>query len=314
MNSSARTTPSRFAQAAIGLAVITALAACGGGGDSNEAANASKETAQSASADTGVAPSDASEATAAAFETTQAVVTLGNASATVACAGGGSAVFQASGASLALLANHQFDAGEHYSVTFTDCKNASGRASVNGSWTLDVVSASGSDFQVATATNNIVVALPLRTVTLNGSSSLTHSVVVNGTTTTTTNHWVTPSFTLQRVYANRSATYTLSNVDLTRTFVVTNGVLTGSSSSGTSTLSVALPRATFTVTLATQGAVTYDANGMPMLGAWTLTLPNNAITVSVTPGTVTIGVDYGANGTIDATYTLTIGEFLAASN
>ena len=43
-----------------------------------------------------------------------------------------------------------------------------------------------------TTTSGIVVTLPLRMLTLNGSSTLSQTVVTSGATTTTTNHWTSP--------------------------------------------------------------------------------------------------------------------------
>ena len=59
------------------------------------------------------------------------------------------------------------------------------------------------------------------------------------------------------------------------------------------------------MTTATQGAVSYDANGVPTQGAWTITLPHNIIGISVVPGTLTVTVDWGADGTPDRTWTFT---------
>ena len=40
-------------------------------------------------------------------------------------------------------------------------------------------------------------------------------------------------------------------------------------------------------------------------GAWTITLPHNIIGISVVPGTLTVTVDWGADGTPDRTWTFT---------
>jgi len=50
---------------------------------------------------------------------------------------------------------------------------------------------------------------------------------------------------------------------------------------------------------------------VPTQGAWTITLPNNIIGVSVVPGTLTVTVDFGADGTIDRTYVFTTATIVA---
>ena len=69
-------------------------------------------------------------------------------------------------------------------------------------------------------------------------------------------------------------------------------------------MNAVLPNGSWTVTTATQGAVSYDANGVPTQGDWMITLPNNRILVSVVPGTITVQLDFGADGSIDRTITI----------
>ena len=97
-------------------------------------------------------------------------------------------------------------------------------------------------------------------------------------------------------------TITLSAVDQTRSVSVTNGVLSARTASGTHTMSAVLPNGSWTITSATQGTVSYDANGVPTQGTWTITLPNNRIGISVVPGTLTVTLDRGPDGTIDRTW------------
>ena len=156
-----------------------------------------------------------------------------------------------------------------------------------------------------TSTSGIDIKLPQRTLTLNGTSTLSQTVVSSGATTTTTNHWTSPQIVVTSQRATRSSTFTLTGIDITRSITTTNGVVTARSSSGTHTMNAVLPNGTWTVTTATNGAVSYDANGVPTQGDWTITLPNNRIGVSVVPGTLTVTVDFGADGSIDRTYVFT---------
>lgn len=283
--------------------LLALLAACGGGGDdAGSTTNVSQETAQAMSANSAVVPADTTEAAATVLATTQAVVAGGQASQTINCAGGGTALFTVTGGSLASISNGVLDAGEVYSVSYAACRGSAGAASLDGTATLTVVSAAAGVTEVSTATQGIVVTLPQRTLTLNGNSTLSQTVATNGATTTTTSRWTSPQIVVTSQRNARNSSFTLTNVDLTRSIAVTGGVVSARSSSGTHTMSAVLPNASWTITTATQGAVSYDANGVPTQGAWTITLPNNRIGVSVVPGTVTVTVDYGADGTIDRTY------------
>jgi hypothetical protein len=284
-------------------ALAALLTACGGGDDTPPADNSvSQDKAQAMSADSSAMATDGTDGAQALMVTTQAVVASGSASQTINCAGGGSAVFTVTGGSLAQLTNGQFDAGEIYNVTFSNCRGSAGAVALTGSATLTVVSAGAGVLAINTATQNLQVALPLRTLTYNGSSSLSQTVTTSGATTTTVNRWTSPRIEVRSVRGGRTSTFTLSNVDLSRTFVQTGGAISARSAGGTYTLDAVLPNGSWSISVATQGAVNYDANGVPTQGAWTITLPNHIIGIHVVPGTLTVTVDIGADGSIDRTY------------
>jgi hypothetical protein len=293
------------------------LTACGGGGSSDSSDAVSQDKAQSMSADSSALSTDGTDGAVALLTTTQAVVALSSsASATVSCGGGGSATFTATGTSPALLANGQLDAGEVYSVTLTNCRASSGAVTLNGTATLSVAQAGGGVTAVDTTTQNLQVALPLRTLTFNGSSSFSHTVAISGSTTIITNRWVSPQIVVKSVRNGtlRTSTFTLSNVDMTRTFTLVNGVLTATSFNGTYTMDAVLPNAMWSITAATQGGVTCDVNGVPIQGAWTITLPNNRVGISVVPGTLTVTVDFGADGSIDRTFVFSTATVVAGAD
>jgi len=299
---------------ALSLSVL--LAACGGGSnnDSNQSSSSvSADAAKNASANTATIPNDSATALSATIETAEAVVAAGSASVSIACAGGGTAVYQVTGPDASLLLNHQLDPGENYSLTFNNCQNASDSATVNGSMTLLVASKTSDSITVDTATNNVVVTLPHGTVTLNGSSTISRTITTSGNTTTTTTHWVTPNFSVVSNRNGRTSSFSFTNVDITRTVVVTNGVVTSTSIDGTSTLSWVWPGGSFSITFTTQGTVTCDGSGTPTQGVWTITLPHDRIVITVVPGTVMVQVDYGNDGTIDRVYTFTVTDLMGSA-
>ena len=295
------------------ISLVALLAACGGGGADAPPppANAlSADAAKNASANSASIPNDTATAMSAIITTAEAVVASGSASATISCPGGGTAVYQVTGPNAALLLNHQLDQGENYSLTYNACRSANGAASVNGSMTLLVATKTANSIELDTATNNVVVTLPHGDLTLNGASTVSRTIVTAGNVTTTTTHWVTPNFSITSHRNGRTTSFAYTNVDITRSVIVTNGVVTGSTYNGTSTLSWTWPGGSFSVTFATQGSIGCDANGTPTQGTWTITLPNDRIILTVIPGTVTLQVDYGNNGSIDRIYTFTVNDLM----
>lgn len=305
-------TSTNFPPHAIALVTAALLAACGGGGDSADT-TVSQETAESATANALAIPDDTAEAGTEALKTAQAVVAGGQASQTYACAGGGTATFTISGATLAGATNGQLDAGETYNLQFAACRGSAGAASVDGAMTLVVSAAAAGALTVQTETQGLTVVLPLRTLTWNGSSTLAQTVVTSGATSTTTTRWTSAQIQLTSLRNARSSSFTLSGVDVTRGVVVTNGAVAGSSGSTALTLASILPNGTWTAAIASQGTVSYDAAGLPIAGSWAITLPHNAIGVTLSPGNAVVTVDHGPDGTIDRTWTYTTTALAAAA-
>jgi hypothetical protein len=292
------------------------LSACGGGSSTNNPpppSNAvTQQLAKTTSANTSVVPNDVGAAMATVLSTTQKLVAGAQASQTYSCIGGGTATYTVSGGTSVLQTNGQLDAGETFSVTFNKCSGALGASSINGSITMVVTSASSGNVAISTVTNGLVITTDHGTVTLSGSSTLQQTTATQGTTTTVTNRFTAPIISVTTAYTGRNnarnSTFTLTNVDITQTVTTNNGVVTGSTYSGTSTLSATLPNGAFDITTATQGIVTFDANGNPTQGTWIITLPGNRIVLTIASNTASLGVDYGNDGTIDVTYTFTIAD------
>ncbi|MBC7995046.1 MAG: hypothetical protein H7Z15_17590 [Rhizobacter sp.] len=287
------------------VVAVALLSACGGSSESDTPQMpVGSQTAQSVSANTLVLGPDTVNANAAVLRTAQAVVASasGQVTATVACGGGGTARFTASGGSGLSLLNGVLDAGERYSILFDNCRASAGAESLSGLMSIDVISASANELTLQTSTQGIVVTRPQRTFTLNGSSTISQSTVTNGTTVTTTNRWVSPQIALTSLHNANLSSLSFSNVDLTTTSTTVNGVLTGSTSSGALTITVAWPGNSWSATIATQGPASYDANGVATQGSWLMTLPHDRIGLVVAAGLATVTLDNGANGSIDHTF------------
>lgn len=286
-------------------ALFTAwLSACGGGAgdDAASATGTSAGTAESASANGMVVADESVRAQSAVLSTARAVIAIGSAHQTVSCAGGGTALFSATAGTSGSLTNGVLDTGEVYAMQFFACRSTSGSATVTGTMTLSVNSASGENLSVGTQ-SDVWVTLPERTLRFNGNSTLSHSVQVNGNTRVTTDRWVSPRINTTSVRHNRSTSLSLSNVDLTQTVTTVDGAVTGSTNEGTLTMTYSGWLGTWSATIATQGLVSFSANGVPLGGRWLITLPHDLLLLQVASGVATATLDFGHNGSIDRLFT-----------
>lgn len=313
----------------LSIAGVALLAACGGGSDAGaDAAAIDDPTATAYSANATLMASDATSTADTAVLTAQALAASGASGmasgvvATYPCAGGGTATVSVSGGVPANWGNGKFDAGEVYQVSYAACKGAAGWAALDGSATLSVSAASGDSsngsLALAMAVSNLTVSTPRGNAALSGNATRDITVSTDaGGTVHLSSRFVAPSVTWTTHYQARSSTFTLSAADIRRDAAFVGGVLQSSSIDGTHTLSASLPNGAFSYTVATNGGVTYAADGSPLSGSWTITLPLNLITVSVTSangiGTATVALDRGRDGTIDRTFTLSWVQLAGAA-
>ena len=317
------------------LLCAAALTACGGGGDSSNApAGTSSDAATTYSADATMVASDAATALDAGMQTAQAVVSAQAAAATaagtntrpasaqptavtnasVACPGGGTAVLTITGGTDVSVQNGKLDTGEVYTLVYAGCKGAAGAVALNGTLAMTVNSATATDLSLGLVVTDLSATLPRGLVTLAGSTTHSLSSATDATgATLLTSHIVTPSMLLTTQFNARSSSFALTALDITRQSVWVDGALQSSSIDGTHTLAATLPNAQFSYTVATQGGVTYAADGTPATGAWTVTLPNALLGVTIANAVATITVDDGKDGTIDRTFTVPIGTLRLAA-
>lgn len=297
------------------LAALALLAACGGTGGSNSG-TPSRSSIQSAGANSAVLPNDSTEAASATLAATRAVAAAGSNTAvlnvTVACQGGGQATYSVAGTNNPVeWLNRQLDAGETYTIRFSSCQSASGAPTINGSVTLTVTSATGATLTVATTSTNLTVALPLRTLTFNGNSTISQTTSGTGSASTTQTRWASPAIQV-RSQRNGAAPnlFNLSGVNYERTIGAVNGVPV-ITSQGSGSMQADLALFTWFITLATIGPVIYDATGILVTGSWRIDTPDDRITVSVNAQQVSFAFDLGADGTTDLAFTINLDAFLA---
>ena len=334
MNESRFTTPTVMVPT---LLLVAALTACGGGSSDAGTSNgisAPLATQQAANAsqvsDSVTAALDASETTAQAVIAAYASLALSApdmsalsstdgvtaqpaalTSVPVTCPGGGGATVTITGGTQDSVLNGELDAGETYQLSFATCRAAASSAPINGSLTMTVQTASGSEISIALAANALQVTLPQGVATLTGSATgqITRSTLADGSTEQTS-HFVSSSLALSTLFNGRSSEFNLSAVDVTRQSAWLLGTQVSSSFSGRYTLEATLPSGLFNYTVSTLGSVNYSSSGVPTAGAWTINLPGSLVSATVSGTLATITLDNGKDGTIDRTVTLPVQQLL----
>ncbi len=327
----------RAAALAPSVLVAAVLAACGGGG-SDDRFGLDDATVTAYSANGSQIGSDAAAVSDGAILAAQAMVGAGagmlaaddRMSAQVAgaqplgassraCPGGGSATVSITGGTTASQGNGKLDTGEVYQVSYAACVGAAGVGQLDGTLAMSVLSASGDRtngaLSLSTTATDLMLTSPRGTATLNGSAQRDYTAATDGDGTLhLTSRFVTPSVTLATHYNSRSSLFTLSDTDIQRTATLVGGVLQSSTIMGTHTLTGVLPNASFSFTVSTTGGTTvYGPDGRPTSGAWTITLPQNIVAVTIANGTATITVDHGKDGTIDRTLTILLPQLQASA-
>ena len=303
------TTRTHHASALAMLVLSASLAGCGGGSASK--LKASDDIIRSAGANTAVLPNASSEAAMTALSAAQAVVEAGKFGQTINCPVSGTAKYAVTGGNVASLTNGVFDAGENYIVDFSACQGAGGAATVNGHMTLTIKSASAGSVSADSVSTNLSVVLPQRTVTLNGSSTLTQTVTSTGVNSTTkTQRWTAQRMNVNSERKGRNNLFVFDNLNIGRTISEVNGVPVSSKGESNSTLDANLAFFTWQITLATLGLVTYGPTGVVTDGQWIVGLPDDRIALRISQDAVELSVDFGNDGTVDAFFLFRLDTFV----
>jgi hypothetical protein len=296
------------------LMMCAVLTACGGGGSDANAAPSSVDTSSADSATATMAPAEAASAMDATMQTTQALVATSDSGSNISCPGGGTASYTLSSGT----DNGQFETSEVYALSFDHCKGAAQAVAVTGSATLTVTSVTASSLSGMLVFNNLSAALPLSTLSLQGTASLGSALVYtrsqSGPAVTSSTTVSATSLGVSRVTASRSTSYTVNTLSMTRnTQMSGDGTVTASGLTGTATLSTTRASGTYSATLAVQSSVDFVA-GVPTSGQWAITLPSSLLTVNASAGSVTVAQDLGKDGTIDRTHTFTPGTWAGSAD
>jgi hypothetical protein len=182
--------------------------------------------------------------------------------------------------------------------------------------TKDKASCTMTTTQQSTAQfNNVSVNLSYGAVTLSGSTAFNTKDVTLGNSTTSVNELnITGGNVLtlstSHTFSARASSFSLSQADITRTTTATSGVKTGSAITGMATFTVN-PYASNPLSFSGSfnGAVAYDTSGVANSGGLTVVLPPNTFKLTVVPGSATICVDLGSNGSCDKTIPITWADW-----
>lgn len=332
-------TPPRLASAlaaTLATSLTLGLAACGGSGSSDDDSSVSQDSHSASYAASSVSTTaeasaalDASVIAAEALVSSQsatlaarnarasamAVQPLATLTGTVDCAGGGQASVTANAPNVTTLYNGVLDVGEVYTLGFTQCQSSSGAPKLNGSLTLTVLAPTDSGRRLQLDASALTVALPSSSVRFDGSLIYTSSdAYPDGSqpdyrvrySTVTAN-----GLTLVGTRNGRSSTLSVSSLLLTGQTAWKGSTWQNSSSTFSCAFTATTPNGSFSATLASTGSTSADANGKPVSGLWSLTLPNALVALTLSNGSGALTIDNGKNGSIDRTIPVTVDALLA---
>ena len=202
--------------------------------------------------------------------------------------------------------NGRLDVGEDYAVTYTNCRGASGAATLNGTLAMHVDGTSSNGATVTFATTTLAVSVPRGSVSFNGTVTVERTVTPTANGSSVVTHVTTSSLAVTTNFNNRTGNFTLSGVDLTRQANFIGNALQSATYNGTHTLSAVLPNLSYSYTVATQGGAGFDANGIPNQGGWLITLPRRTIAITISGTNATIAIDDDRDGNIDRSFSVPV--------
>lgn len=321
-----KTKPQRPISAALMVTVL--VAACGGGG-TQEAATAdtiSSSTATDAASDTVVIANESMTAIDVVVVSAEEAIEVQSASASsesplsyaptsekpnaavsvpVSCPGGGSATIKITGGTPASVLNGKPDAGEEYAIHFTQCQAATGTPSVNGSLSMAVVGINGTSAQLALNLADVSVKLSRGTVGLSGSINWQGSSTTTEGSTSVNSALQVASLGMTTSFGERTGSFELRHVDVTRASQWTLGAPVSGSVNGSYTIASSRPNNSFEATVVTSGSTQYGADGTPSSGHWGIAFPTWSMDMDVSSQAVTLSIDQGKDGKAEKTYTTT---------
>lgn len=200
----------------------------------------------------------------------------------------------------------QLDTGEIYHVSYVGCADGAGLV-LDGDLTLTVNARATGTSDLTLAAVNLTGTGPNGSYTLNGSSRRERSLVAITGGTRATARFSSTGITLATVIGPRQASYQLKSLDWTVVRDFNNsGQLVARSHSGHLDLVASTPRRpNATLQIDTVGALTIGSDGLAASGHFTVVTGRNTIDCTYGSGTITLKLDIGSNGTVDATWTLT---------
>ena len=318
--------PRIVAVAAAGLAAGL-LAACGGGGGSASDGSMSASDAQGYAADAATMPVSAATAVESSVGTLENALAVSAAAGTsehalsaqtqaltgtVACLGGGTIAWSVSGSTPALEANGQFDTGEVYAVTFTQCGSPDGDAVLDGSVTLTVNQRTATSVDLTHTTSALTLTTSVGQWVVNGSTRASRAWTgTSGGGTQVSSQLSSSGVSLSSTIGSWQASYALKSIDWTvvRSYDA-SGQLSARSHQGTLAIDASTrrrPNASLQIT--TNGALTIGSDGLAAAGSFSVVDAHDTIACTYGNGTLTLTLDLGNDGTIDRSWTVTRTDF-----
>ncbi|HLL18899.1 MAG TPA: hypothetical protein VK439_08955 [Rubrivivax sp.] len=308
----------------LAFAIVGLLASCGGGGG-----NASDDLDQALSSDTAQGYAADAQAMPLSAATTVQLATLALEAAlrdgptpipapssqasssfsfAAPCKNGGSINIGIAGGTAEQRANGVLDAGETYTISFTQCGHLDNRGVLDGSLSLVVTAFGASQADLTHSANALRLTSTQGRYTLQGTvREQRSSITTTGGGERLTSQLTSGGLGLQSLVGNRSGSYELRALDWTVVCLLDNsGALLRRSHQGSLSLVASTPRrphATLQVT--TQGTLVAGDDGLyAAQGSFSLATQRDRIAVTYGSTTVTMELDLGNNGSIDRRWTL----------
>ena len=308
----------------LACAVLGLLAGCGGGGGS-----ASQELDQSLSSDTAQGYAADAQAMPLSAATTVQLATLALEAAlpdgpapipapslqasssfsfAAPCKNGGSINVGVAGGTPEQRANGVLDAGETYTISFSQCGHLDNRGVLDGSLSLVVTAFSASQADLTHSADALRLTSTQGRYTLQGTvREQRSSIATTGGGERLTSQLTSSGLGLQSLVGNRSGSYELRVLDWTVVCLLDGtGALLRRSHQGSLSLVASTPRRPHaTLQVSTQGTLVAGDDGLyAAQGSFSLATHRDRIGVTYGSTTVTMELDLGNNGSIDSRWTL----------
>jgi hypothetical protein len=178
---------------------------------------------------------------------------------------------------------------------------------------MDVESITTAATTVSMTFSSLKSTVDNATETLNGTATVEHGSTTSDSATVTESQVTAEKLSLSTTANSRSASLTLTDVDITHEITWSGSVPSSSTLEGRFAVSGTADGQDFSDNVSITSEVSFDASGDPTSGSWTSINSKATVATTASDGKVTIAVDDGNDGTTDHTWTVTVQDWLSSA-